>query len=128
MAARQALVRDAMSHLKMRNGASLAQIRKQLVSTYTGKIDIKNKMLTTALKGLVEKGQVEKYGANFKLASAAKANPEDEAQVPSRRHHRRKHRGGSRRRHHQRRRHKSRKRHHSRRQRHHKKNPKRRRK
>ncbi|KAG0590987.1 hypothetical protein M758_1G135700 [Ceratodon purpureus] len=122
MAAGQALVREAMTHLKMRKGASVAQIRQQIQSNYSGKIDVQKRgVLTTALKGLLEKGQVEKKGPNYKLAEVSKLkNDEEEMGVPGRHHRRRRHHGGGgRRRHHKRRRHHRRRSRHRRRGRRH---------
>jgi len=107
------LLQNTLVVLKQRQGASLAQIRKRLqLKSSNGKVDAsKNKMLTTALKGLVEKGKIEKNSGIYKLA---KSNLEEDG-VPSRRHilHRRRRRGTPRRR----RRRRSRRRH-SRRRRH----------
>jgi len=103
------VLQNTLMVLKQRQGASLAQIRKRLeLKSSNGKVDaIKNKMLTSTLKGLVEKGKIEKNGGIYKLARGV---PEEEEGVPSRRH-RTLHHGGykiqrhsRRRRHHKRRR------------------------
>lgn len=105
MEAQQALVEDTMAHLKTRKGTILAKIQQQLESNYLGKNDLKcKKILTSILKGLIEKGQVEKNGKNFKLTRVTTLlkNKEDEMGIPSRCHHLRRHHDGSRRHHHHR--------------------------
>jgi len=118
----ESVLQDTILVLKQRQGASLAQIRKRLeVKNSDGKIDeVKNKMLTSTLKGLVLKGTVEKAGGIYKLAKGIPVDAENE--IPNRRRKRRRAFGRSVSRRHRRRRrshqHK-RKRHHSRRRRKH---------
>lgn len=120
MAARQILVKNAMAQLKKRKGASLTQIQQHLESSYSGKIDVKNKkLLTTILKGLVKNGQVEKQGTNYRLAQVARMNVRNSEVVPHQHHGRKHHRSLHHGRRHHRKRHGGR--HHKRRRgRHHK--------
>nr|PNR28361.1 hypothetical protein PHYPA_028953 [Physcomitrium patens] len=65
---RNSLIRDAVLHLKQRNGASFAEIRRHLESNYSNRLDPTNKrMLSMALKGLVQAGSVERRSSVYKL-------------------------------------------------------------
>nr|PNR26867.1 hypothetical protein PHYPA_030348 [Physcomitrium patens] len=113
--ASKSLIRDAMVHLKKRNGASFAQLRKHLESNYAAKLDAnKRKLLSSALKSMVQSGSVEKKGAVYKLGvpTAQASKGPAEIAVPSRRRRRKsskslkvrhKRKGGKRRRHRRRR-------------------------
>uniref|UniRef100_A9U0A7 Predicted protein n=1 Tax=Physcomitrium patens TaxID=3218 RepID=A9U0A7_PHYPA len=89
--ASKSLIRDAMVHLKKRNGASFAQLRKHLESNYAAKLDAnKRKLLSSALKSMVQSGSVEKKGAVYKLGvpTAQASKGPAEIAVPSRRRRR----------------------------------------
>lgn len=68
---RASMIRDAMVHLKQRKGASLALIRKHLESNYAEKLDAATqKLLSTTLKGLVQKGKIHKTGKVYEIRKA----------------------------------------------------------
>nr|PNR34025.1 hypothetical protein PHYPA_023841 [Physcomitrium patens] len=118
----ESMLQDTILVLKQRQGASLAEIRKRLELGSDGKLsEAKNKMLTSTLKGLVQKGRIQKSGGKYKLARASSKKAVDKAvsrrsrslavgSVKSQRrsrggHRHRRRRGGSRRRRHSRKRH-----------------------
>ena len=89
----RSFIRDAIVHLKHRKGASLAQIRKHLESNYDEKMDAANqKMLSSAMNGLVQTGRIQKKGLVYRLSRSTKKMQEDDIDMPGRRrrHHRRR--------------------------------------
>lgn len=89
----RSFIRDAIVHLKHRKGASLAQIRKHLESNYDEKLDAANqKMLSSAMKGLVQTGRIQKKGLVYRFSRSTKKMQEDDIDMPGRRrrHHRRR--------------------------------------
>lgn len=116
------MIRDAVIHIRQRNGSSLAEIRKHLEATHNKKLDgINKKILTSTLTGLVQTRQLQKKGSNYKLAGWKAVIPKKDVlrrhrHCPRpfryRRAPRRRRRSRRRRRHHRRRR-----RHHRRRSR-----------
>jgi len=83
------MIREAVIHIRQRKGISLAEIHKHLETTHNKKLDgINKKMLTSTLTGLVQTGQLQKNGSNFKLAKLTRGKVLDSGKdVSSHRHH-----------------------------------------
>ena len=80
------MIRDAVVHIRQQKGTSLVEIQKHLEANCNNKLDrINKKMLTSALNGLIQRGQLQKIGSNYKLALNSKSKIPI-VDVPSRRH------------------------------------------